>query len=592
MKQFIKALAIKLLLLVVLSCSAQDNKFPEGVFGVWGHGPGISKPILGELPFIRGWNFTFAWKDLEPEKGKFNWSLFDKQVNFAAENNLYIGFMIWVGQNSPEWIYTTDGVPKVEVNDKVHNFPYFPYYFSDAYKAGYHHLLASVFEHIKTLPARTRNKMLFWMSAEGSTGDEGPYKGTLKNSSYNISMKDWFEFKKGVWSYMYEEGKKLTPQLNILINQANNGMYLDWLLENTPTCWFKAGSLAHTYSFNRENDYYNRLKRVVRPDNNGYANRFRSESEEVQLMGWFKQSPQQNTFNIMASSLAIGLDMINVRKNAVRSAEGDYPFLFFNRYAGQRNPAEATGAFCVLRDVLDVTDVKRFPESEYGPIIAAQSAAPEKGVRLLKDVNPVRIQNILKKFQASGAQSGPSPELEARLYSNDSILPAKLRKDNVRPDLQDKYNNDMGIGLLPDNYNRFLVQYNPNGTSKGRWRVGPKDQPYGRYARSFDHKAGMNEMWFKLDDNFYADNSAAHKIKFTVAYFDKGNGSWSLNYATAKGKTEKYKITCKNSGRWVVKDIVLDDAVTSKKLEHGTDFSLKYLSGDDTIFSLVELTRL
>ncbi|MEJ7672666.1 MAG: hypothetical protein WKF59_08120 [Chitinophagaceae bacterium] len=41
-------------------------------------------------------------------------------------------------------------------------------------------------------------------------------------------------------------------------------------------------------------------------------------------------------------------------------------FRFFNQYAGQRDPATATGAFCILRDVLDIADTDRFPESEFG----------------------------------------------------------------------------------------------------------------------------------------------------------------------------------------------------------------------------------
>jgi hypothetical protein len=582
------------ILLISVRNIAQKTSTQE-VFGTWGHGQNISNEIIKGLPFIRGWNFTFPWKEIEPEKGKFNWELFDSQLKIASDNDLYIGFMIWVGQFSPEWVYTKDGVPKVEVIDNIHETPYYPYYFSEAYKTDYRNLLNAVFEHIKKEPEVVRNKILFWMSAEGSTGDEGPYKGPAKDPAYKIDMKDWFEFKKDVWSFMYNEGNKMTPKLHVLINQANNGMYLDWLLQNTPETWFKAGSLAHTYSFNRELDYYNRLKMIVRPDNNGMTNRFRSESEEIQQLGWFKQSPQQNSFALVASSLCIGLDMMNVRLNAVREAEGDYSFLFFNRYAGQRDPATATGAFCVLRDALDATDTDRFPENEFGAVSGGDTK-PGKNVaadqiRLLRNVNPERIENIRKKFAAQGAQSGPTPVIEAEIYRNDNKLPAKLRKNNLRPDLQDKYNNDIGIYLLPNNYNRFIEQYDPNGTSKGFWRVGPVSQPYGRYARGFEHENGMNEMWFSLNKNFFADNNRPHKVKITIAYLDKGNGKWSLNYVSNNGKVEKYQIQCSNKNKWITKEIEIDDLYTNKKMEHQTDFSLKYLSGDNTLFSLIELTR-
>ena len=54
---------------------------------------------------------------------------------------------------------------------------------------------------------------------------------------------------------------------------------------------------------------------------------------------------------------------------------------------------------------------------------------------------------------------------------------------------------------------------------------------------------------------------------------------------------EAYKITCGNSGNWITKTIYLSDAYFAQKLEHGCDISLKYLSGDNTIFNRVEVLR-
>ncbi len=152
------------------------------------------------------------------------------------------------------------------------------------------------------------------MSAEGSTGDVTPYKGVVHDLKYDITEEQWLNFKKDAWKFMYDFGQSLNPQMNILINQANNGMYFDYLVKNFPEVWFKAGSLAHTYQFDDELEYFERLQRVVKPDNNGMANRFRAESEEVQKIGWFRQSPQQNMFSIAASCLHIGLDVLNVRE--------------------------------------------------------------------------------------------------------------------------------------------------------------------------------------------------------------------------------------------------------------------------------------
>lgn len=574
--------------------------------GTWGHGNTISNSIIKSMPFIRGWNFTFQWRNLEPKKGQFDWKLFDDQLKIATNNNLYVGFMVHVGQASPEWVYTEDHVPKVTTEDKKHDFPYFPYYLNSAYKADYMNMLQAVAQHVKLLKPELRNKILFWMSAEGSTGDVTPYKGVPHDLKYDITEDQWLDFKKDAWKFMYDFAQSLNPQLNVLINPANNGMYFDYLIKNYPGIWLKAGSLAHTYQFDDELNYYKRLRKVLRPDNNGMINRIRGESEEVQKVGWFKQSPQQNMFCIVTSCLHIGLDILNVRDGIVEKVgNSDYPFLFFNQYAGQRDPATATGAFCILRDVLDVADTARFPKSEFGKfnegnlkksgkVAAANSTMnnrDETKKKKSKARSTERKQNILNAFSQYGAKNGPTPEEEKIIYKNDDKLEPKLRKENLRSDLQDKYNYDLGINLIPNNYVRFLTQYSPNTTSRGQWRIGPVDQPYGRYARAFDHLSGMSEMVFTLNKDFFHKNNESHRLEVKVVYFDKGNGEWTFNYYNGKSKIEKYKIQCTNTNHWIVKTVELNDVYTNKNLEHDTDFSLKYISGDDTIFSMVELIR-
>jgi hypothetical protein len=150
--------------------------------------------------------------------------------------------------------------------------------------------------------------------------------------------------------------------------------------------------------------------------------------------------------------------------------------------------------------------------------------------------------------------------------------------------------NDIGVNLIPDNYYKFLTQYSPNTTSRGYWRVGPTDQPYGRFARAFDAQNNMTEMFFTLDKNFFADNSKRQSVGVRIIYLDQGNGSWSLNYYNGS-KKEAYQVKCNNTGRWITKIVSLDDAYFNQKLEHNCDLSIKYLSGDNTIFNSIEVLR-
>lgn len=574
--------------------------------GTWGHGSEISDETIHSMPFLHGWNFTFYWKELEPRKGEFNWKLFDDQIMKAINHRLYVGFMVWVGQYGPDWLYDQDSVEKVQFDDPMHkDFQYFPYYLNTHYKTDYLNLLHAVADHVTSLPPAVRSKILFWMSAEGSTGDVTPYKATPLDPKYVISDQQWLAFKTDAWDFMYRFGNSLTPKLHILINQSNNGKYFDFLLQHYPEVWFKTGSLSHAYQFDDELEYYHRLQRVVRADNNGMDNRLRGESEEVQQLGWFKQSPQQNNFALIVSCLHFGMDILNVRKEIIHQVGNNfYPFEFFNKYSGQRDPGTATGAFCMLRDVLDLADTIRFPQDRYDSLAKTVQLAKAKRIhrsenvtedeakkRRTADISNARKQKILEEFAPYGARNGTTQEEDKIIYKDDDQLEPKLRKENLRTDLMDKYNNDMGVNLIPGNYFRFLEQYAPNTTSRGYWRVGPVDQVYGRYARGFDHASGMKEMFFALDRHFFNSQEGVHAVKLSITYFDKGNGVWSLNYHNGKIKKEALKVRGSQTGRWVTKTLILK-AAFGGHLEHSTDLSLKYVSGDDTLFSLIELERL
>ena len=82
-------------------------------------------------------------------------------------------------------------------------------------------------------------------------------------------------------------------------------------------------------------------------------------------------------------------------------------------------------------------------------------------------------------------------------------------------------------------------------------------------------------MCFQLDAGFNAK-----KVKVTVNYLDKGTGSWSIGLPGNDG-TKIFQN--KNSGRWKTQ------TVTSSGI---SDIVLKYESGDDTIFHLIEVDRI
>ncbi len=135
--------------------------------------------------------------------------------------------------------------------------------------------------------------------------------------------------------------------------------------------------------------------------------------------------------------------------------------------------------------------------------------------------------------------------------------------------------NDVGWGILPGNYCRFLEQVEPGSGDVGVWHV---DQSiYGRFARSFDHESGKKQLRFHLHEKFNAE-----EIKVRIVYLDRGQGRWSLGVS---GKSGRKQMRNSNSGEWKTLEIPMP-----RKVLHNAELLLRYEGGNDTVFHMVEIS--
>merc|ERR1711884_190299 len=145
--------------------------------------------------------------------------------------------------------------------------------------------------------------------------------------------------------------------------------------------------------------------------------------------------------------------------------------------------------------------------------------------------------------------------------------------------------NDVGFGIWEDNYALFMSQINPLQTSQGHWRVGPKSQMFGRFARGFDHKASKNKMCFVFDTDLFGGLplKSNHDINlyFNITYFDDDNdGTWSLIY-DSQNNSNKIAFTQKktNTKKWIIRNFYINDAYFGQRGDMNSDFCLD--SNDD-----------
>jgi len=241
-------------------------------------------------------------------------------------------------------------------------------------------------------------------------------------------------------------------------------------------------------------------------------------------------------------------------------------FNFFNKYAGQIDPASATDACCALHKGLDAADTAAYPEAVYG------KASPRNVDRMLA---------ICKAFSKYGA----SVDDEA------ALLYGQVRQRSMQTGF-----NDVGWEIWPDNYYRFLYQIDPHATSVPRWRVGgeiTRESPiYARFARGFEHASGKDGLYFKLDDEFFSGRERK-SVTIRIIWYDEHAGStWKLVYdAGADDMKTARSFTGQGDHQWRTETVQLTDAVLDHGGDRGSDFALLNTDDKDDLFSLIELHR-
>jgi hypothetical protein len=557
--------------IVAVAAAARAADPSPDIFGTWIRGGADPAEVKQRCPWVKGSFVRFPWSDLEPEPGRYDWAMFDKTLARYADAGMVIQFMVWVGPDSPRWIYE-NGVPEVRTTEtlnprgKPHKWTY-PFYLDKNYEQFFLRLIRAVAERVDTLPPRVRRMIVAIQTGEGCTGDEGGYKGEPLDKRYALPERQWNEFKYRAWFLWESLYRDKQPKIHLLINSGNHGQYNGWILQHMPETWRKAGNAGHGYQLNGERQLMALLDPIINhPNALGGFVRCRSEMDET-FKGWFREAPVWNQYWLNVWGLHFGLDIFQHDVSALKDPRQHEGFAFFSKYAGHKDPAAAPGAFCALRDGLDAADTKRFPPETFGKGTFAQEEAGTK-----------RCLDIAAAFEKFGARQGDPKAAMASIMKNRDAQAM----------------NDVGWNIEAGNYQRYLTQFDPNDTSQGYWRVGPKDQPYGRFARGFDAAAGRNAMYFDLDDRFFPGNPGAGPrcVRVRVVYFDQGKGSWALQYdaASGAGKTA-LAVTNTDTGCWKEVQADIADGRFENRCPHGTDFLLVNTSRENALFHMLEVMR-
>ena len=551
-----KQLLVLVCLFLAHASFAQSAKEIFSNSGIW---EDYGYPVNADLyPEFKGRLVNINWADIEVSPNVWNWTEFDNDIEQHITDGMPVIFMVYTGGNAPTWLYS-NGVPKVNQNNGGVPNGYSPYYLDPEYNFYFKRMITTVRQHVESLDASVRNKIIGVQACFGSTGDQIGYKGDVPKQ-YEITDDQLDSLFKVFSLYYYKEYKDLEPKITILSNPdyEHSGQQL-WLNANCPGNWTKCGTMAKGSQLNMESDKNTWFYDVLNKPSAGTYVKARSEIVGQQLYaGWWTKNQYKEMFATMCYCIYWGIDWPNETSSIIQDPKFDSTFNFFNKYAGQKIPGLAQNAVCALKDALDASDTVRFPSSIYGAPL---------------HTNVSRYINIYKDFISYGAKLQDPSAVTGTEYDC----------------LGSKGTNDVGWHLLPGNYDRFLHQIDANKTSAGYWNVDSShpDIMYGRFARGFDLSKGKDALYFDVDNAFLNNRSlrALYPVTIEVTYYDKGTGSFRLFYDAQDGLANKAStnIVCTNTNTWKKASFVLTDAHFGNRGYRDSDFYIKN-TGSQTLF--------
>ena len=584
---------IKFVFTIVLICSLclqiaagqSASVFPENAWGVhsWTQFTGLTKQ---NAPHAKGGPMILHWSKLEPQKGVFKFETeIGAKLKTLEANDFYCFLIVWVAPAAslatgdtawsvtPKWLFR-NGVPLVEFDERLDplgkvDIKYYPYYFDEDYKFYYHRMISELGKYIKTLSPALRSRILYIQSAEGATGDGGPYKGDPLNSIYNITSAQWADFRldafKSYKEALTQDGKMLVP---LLTNDDSNTEKLrNWMLAELPNAiGVKNGMFSHGYQISDAQERvasHIELKNKVEAAGKVFFSRGEQDAE-LFTHKWSTQNIAQGLYWSGIYATHCGLWMWNIPTDAIKGETYATAIKFFNKYAAQTNPSTAKGAFCAFYRGLDASDMNDFPVSKFG-------AAEKKNQQRY-----VAICNEFKQFGAGMAD------------------PAAATGGGMVNRKASGYN-DAGWKILTTNFQRHITQIDAEATSDAWWQLDAT--VYGRFARGFNPSIpAKNTMYFNLDDQFLGTQPlvGSQSLDVSITYLDSDAGSWELLYDAADG-TMKSAMTVTNTGTgtavWKTKTVNITDAYLQNRGSKGADFMLVNKGGTNCRFHMIAVDK-
>jgi subtilisin-like proprotein convertase family protein len=557
------------LALAPLSTLHAELGLQRDAYGVWDREGG--HPV-DQYPYVRGQEYAAEWTAINPARNTFDWAALDSLLQLAYDQNqrFFVKIQPVSGTTMPPWIFDA-GVPKIICPTYTYG-----YYLDPEFKIYFEEMVQALGKHLREeIPANLANIVSFVRVDTGATGDEEPYEGSDVSSvplEYQISANDWKGYRLwafSVYDQAFQHGTGL--QIPLLFQNIEVPAYRteqDWVMANVTSGFgAKYGGQVRGHHLSESRNVPDSFKAFSVDTSFKFFSA--NEMDQTWEKSYFDLNLKLGMYWCAVEQLNAGMAIWDwsgsvmegaATNGIVSSAE------FFNTWAAELDPLTARGGFCIFHEGLASDDTTKFPEATYG--------SPANRA------NTNRYTWICAAYASQGAKM-------------DDLNAATLGQVAQRR-VQAGFN-DAGWGIWPGNYERFIIQMNPDSTSKGLWRVNgdltTSSHPYDRFARGFDSATGRDTMFFDINDNLLP--SAGQRVRLSVDYLDRGTGQFAIRYdAVGNNQKTAFTVTKTGSNTWKTASAIVTDWVFRNQGPNSSDLILVNLDSDDDIFHKLEVTKL
>ena len=557
------------LALAPLSTLHAELGLQRDAYGVWDREGG--HPV-DQYPYVRGQEYAAEWTAINPARNTFDWAALDSLLQLAYDQNqrFFVKIQPVSGTTMPPWIFDA-GVPKIICPSYTYG-----YYLDPEFKICFEEMVHALGKHLREeIPAYLANIVSFVRVDTGATGDEEPYEGSDVSSvplEYQISANDWKGYRLwafSVYDQAFQHGTGI--QIPLLFQNIEVPAYRteqDWVMANVTSGFgAKYGGQVRGHHLSESRNVPDSFKAF--PVDTSFKFFSANEMDQTWEKSYFDLNLKLGMYWCAVEQLNAGMAIWDwsgsvmegaATNDIVSSAE------FFNTWAAELDPLTARGGFCIFHEGLASDDTTKFPEATYG--------SPANRA------NTNRYTSICAAYASQGAKM-------------DDLNAATLGQVAQRR-VQAGFN-DAGWGIWPGNYDRFIIQMNPDSTSKGLWRVNgdltTSSHPYDRFARGFDSATGRDTMYFDINDNLLP--SAGQRVRLSVDYLDRGTGQFAIRYDAVGNKQKTaFTVTKTGSNTWKTDSAIVTDWAFRNQGPSGSDLTLVNLDSDDDIFHKLEVTKL